>query len=101
MLSHEIANLIKKEMAHEQSSFITVTEVMASPDLRTAKVWVSIYGGDWKKSFNQLNKQRGGIQRILNSRLRMKFVPKIKFLIDKSQDRVERIEKLLDKDKEG
>ena len=79
---------------------ITVTEVRMSPDLKNAKAYVIPLGGkDAEKAVNILTEFSHNIRKALSKKLDMKFLPKVYFVIDKSFDYAEKIEKLINENK--
>jgi ribosome-binding factor A len=84
-------------MKDRRIGFVTVTGVRMSPDLRQAKIYISLMGSDNEKqeSLKTLNHATGWIRRELGQRIRMKFLPEIVFLKDTSQEQGDRIDKLI------
>jgi ribosome-binding factor A len=78
--------------------FVTVTAVETSPDLRQARVWVSVLGSEEERaaSLEGLESAHGVLQQALASELRMKRTPTLQFVFDESIDRGMRITELLD-----
>lgn len=107
-MSHRIEqlnNLIKKELGQAilneinipVNTLLTVMKVETTKDVSQAKVWISILPEEKRKdTMNTLQKNRPRLQSILNKRLVLKRVPKIQFLLDTSEEKAERINKLLD-----
>lgn len=62
----------------------TVTKVQTSKDLKYAKVWVSIVGGDDTAIINTLKNNIYEIQGELNQQMEVKIVPRISFHLDTS-----------------
>jgi ribosome-binding factor A len=85
-------------MKDRRIGFVTVTGVQMSPDLRHAKVFVSLMGSEDEKneSLAALNHAAGWVRHELGQRIRMKFSPEIVFLTDTSQEYGERIDRLID-----
>ena len=79
---------------------ITVTEVRMSPDLKNARAYVIPLGGkDTEKAVNVLTEFSYLIRKALSKKIEMKFLPRVSFVIDKSFDYAEKIEKLIQKNK--
>ncbi len=80
--------------------FVTVTDVRASPDLRHARVYVSVLGDEAARaaSLDGLESANGYLQRRLGEQLRMKHTPQLTFHHDDTLDRVQRLGELLDED---
>ncbi len=76
--------------------FITVTSVKLSPDLKTAKIYISVFEKDKRElALEKIKSVSGFIRSELASRIRIKFVPELKFFIDDTSDYVEKIEGLI------
>jgi ribosome-binding factor A len=78
--------------------FVTVTSVETSPDLRQARVYVSVLGSDDERAetLAGLESAHGLLQQAVASELRMKHTPTLQFVFDESIDRGMRISELLD-----
>ena len=80
---------------------ITVTEVRMSPDLRNARAYVIPLGGkNTDKVVNTLTEFSHLIRKALSKKIDMKFLPRVSFVSDKSFDYAEKIEKLIQKNKQ-
>ncbi len=82
--------------------FVTVTGVETSPDLRHAKVFVSVLGAQAERELTMkaLEKSRGFLQTKINASLRMKRTPQLQFLYDDTLDNALRIERALKREAE-
>jgi ribosome-binding factor A len=80
--------------------FVTVTSVDTSPDLRQARVYVSVLGSDDERADTMagLESAHGLLQLAVARELRMKHTPTLQFVFDESIDRGMRISELLDDD---
>ncbi|MFO7448450.1 MAG: 30S ribosome-binding factor RbfA [Ignavibacteriaceae bacterium] len=102
----KVENLIKEEISliflhklHDpELGFITITNVKVSPDLKIAKIYLSVLDRDKRESVLEKVKSTSGfIRSELAHRIRIKFVPELKFFIDDTLDYVEKIEGLFKK----
>jgi ribosome-binding factor A len=76
--------------------FLTITNVKMSPDLKIAKVYISVFEKEKRESsLEKVRSAAGFIRSELASRIRIKFTPELKFFIDDTLDYVEKIEGLL------
>lgn len=75
--------------------FVTVTDVKTSPDLRHARVYVSVLGDDAAASLEGLRSAHGVLQRSVASELRLKRTPTLTFVHDDTALRAARLERLL------
>ena len=94
LLKRDIADSIEKYIEHRKDCLISVTEVKTTPDLRQAKVHISILGDDKAKQemMKVLHKKRSFIQQQLASHVTLKYTPVIEFLSD---SRIESGDKVL------
>jgi ribosome-binding factor A len=94
--------MISRDMKDRRVGFVTVTGVRLSPDLRHAKIFVSLMGSESEKkeSLETLNRANGWVRHELGQRIRMKFLPDVVFLTDTSQEYGERIDRLIDEIRE-
>jgi ribosome-binding factor A len=84
-------------MKDRRIGFVTITGVRLSPDLRHAKVFISMMGSEEEKkaSLDTLNHANGWVRHELGQRIRTRFIPEIIFYIDTSQEYGEHIDSLI------
>ncbi len=85
----EVSEIIRrlKDRASGLKGLISVTEADVAPDLKTAYIYVSIYGAnaeDTKRSFEILQENAGYIRHELAQVMRMRTVPALTFRMDNS-----------------
>ena len=92
-----LSEAIATELKDPRVGFVTVTSVDTSPDLRHARVYVSVLGDERQRadSLAGLSSSHGYLQGRVASRLRMKHTPTLEFEYDPSVERVMRINDLL------
>jgi ribosome-binding factor A len=80
--------------------FVTVTAVETSPDLRHARVFVSVLGGEEERqdTLSGLASAHGILQGAVAEELRMRRTPMLDFVYDHSIDHGMRITELLEQD---
>ena len=98
LIKEEISSVFLHKMQQPGLGFITITNVKVSPDLKLAKIYLSVFEKE-KREFvmDRINNKTKFIRTELAHRIRLKFVPEIKFFIDDTQDFVEKIEGLIDR----
>jgi len=95
-LRREIAGLIAREIALEDG-LITITRVSCSPDLRAAKVFISVLPTNHSGSALSLLKKHNSLFKSeLRKKLRIKFIPKIFWAIDERERYAAEIDKVFD-----
>ncbi|MBQ6005859.1 MAG: 30S ribosome-binding factor RbfA [Selenomonadaceae bacterium] len=97
LIKQEMSKMLLKELKDPRIGFVTVTDVEMTGDLREAKIYVSVMGGEdqVKSSLEGLNSALGFIRREIGQRIRLRFTPEISFALDTSLDYGDHIQKLL------
>src|SRR5262245_24919353 len=97
LLRQEIGALLAKEVADPRIGFATITDVETAPDLRHAKVWVSVIGGkgDRDETVRALQQAMPFVRHELGRRLRIKRIPELHVRLDDSAERGTRVLHLL------
>jgi ribosome-binding factor A len=92
-----LSDAIGKDLKDPRIGFVTVTGVKTSPDLRHARVYVSVLGTDAEReqSIDGLRSAHGFLQRRLADELTLKHTPSLTFSYDESVDRGMRISSLV------
>ena len=91
---------ISGDLKDPRIGFVTVTGVETSPDLRSARVFVSVLGNPAERddALAGLRSSAGFLQAQVGTELRMKRTPTLEFVYDDSVDRGMRISELLAKE---
>ena len=103
LIKREIADILCREIRNPKLGFVTVNDVDVTADLKTALVRISVLGNEEhrKESLGCLDSAAGFIQKKLSSRLRLRYIPKLQFSLDRSIDHFMRISQLLSEIKES
>jgi ribosome-binding factor A len=99
-LRQVLSDAITQDLKDPRVGFVTVTAVDVSPDLRHARVFVSVLGDASAKegSLDGLRAAHGYLQRRIGGELRLKHTPTLNFAIDESIERGMRISELIDRE---
>jgi ribosome-binding factor A len=91
---------ITSELKDPRVGFVTVTSVDTAPDLRHARVYVSVLGSESvrRRSLDGLRSAHGYLQRRVADELHLKHTPTLDFVYDDTADRAERIDELLQRE---
>ena len=95
----ELSEIIEREIQDPRIGLTTVTAVKVSPDLRHARVFVTVLGDDVrrKKALEGLRSAASFVRRSLSKRLHhMRRIPELTFDYDDAVEKGIRIEELLD-----
>ncbi|GAC1319615.1 MAG: 30S ribosome-binding factor RbfA [Chloroflexota bacterium] len=99
LLRQEIADLLAREVKDQAlaTALISITDVDTSPDLRTAKVYFSVYGDEEviREAETHLTRASGFLHRSLKDRLDLRYTPNLEFILDRSLARGDRIMRLM------
>ena len=96
LIKKELSQILLKESDFPQNTLVTITRVETSPDLEQTRVYISVIPFS-SRALQMLNKKNHSLQALLNKRLKMKKIPRIKFEEEKETARAARIEELLEK----
>jgi ribosome-binding factor A len=93
-----IGTAIAGELEDPRIGFVTVTAVETSPDLRSARVYVSVLGDEEEReaTLAALRSSHGVLQAAIARGARMKYTPKLSFHYDEGPERALRLGRLLD-----
>jgi ribosome-binding factor A len=100
VLREVVGAAISSDLSDPRIGFVTVTSVETSPDLRTAKVYVSVLGGDDDReaTLDGLRSSHGVLQTRIAAETRMKRTPTLTFHYDDTIEQGVRISRLLDEE---
>jgi ribosome-binding factor A len=92
-----LADALAAELKDPRVGFVTVTDVTTSPDLRSARVYVSVLGDAVAReaSMDGLRHAHGYLQGRIASELHLRRTPTLEFRYDETTDRAARVERLL------
>lgn len=101
-IKQEVSKIILNDLKDPRIGFVTVTQVEATGDLRSAKIFVSLMGSDEQKAatWSGLQKALGFIRSEIGKRIRLRMTPDLSLHIDESLDYSAKIQELLIKIKE-
>lgn len=100
-----IGDAVAADLKDPRVGFVTVTDVRTSPDLRQARVYVSVLGDGGRPSrpdqrqstLEGLRSAHGFLQGRVAGELRLKRTPTLEFSYDDTTDRALRVEELIAK----
>lgn len=96
-ISSVISNKLRSKYP-ELSTIISVTEADVASDLKSAKIYVSIFDTDHEKgekSFEILKENAGFIRHELSKVMRLRTVPELRFILDDSMEYGSKIDRIL------
>jgi ribosome-binding factor A len=98
LLKREIGEAVRREFEVSEAGLITVNDVDVTGDLHSAVVYISILGnaGQQKRGMNLLTQHRKRIQGLVGRAVVLKYTPTLKFKIDDSVVRGNRVLQIID-----
>jgi ribosome-binding factor A len=98
-----LSDAVVSDLKDPRIGFVTVTDVKTTPDLRRARVYVTVLGDQSARdaALAGLQSAHGILQRRVNAELRMKHTPTLEFAYDDTTDRALRLERLIAEANEG
>jgi ribosome-binding factor A len=92
-----LSDVLTHELKDPRVGFVTVTDVKTSPDLRHARVYVSVLGDAEvvEASLEGLRSAHGFLQGRVGGELRLKNTPTLQFVHDDTAERAQRLEQIL------
>ena len=96
-IRQELAQLLARDVQDPGIGFLTITRVKVSPDLQVARVFYTTIGDEKsrKETGRALGRALPFLRRQIGSRLRLKNVPELSFMYDKSVEQQDRIEQII------
>lgn len=96
-LAREVLSEAIQELKDPRIGFVTVTSVKVSPDLRNAKVYISALGSEEEReeTVEAIRNAGSHLRHVLGSQVRLKHLPRLEFVEDRTADHGARIEQLL------
>jgi ribosome-binding factor A len=97
LLRQEIGSIVAREVADPRVGFATITSVETTPDLRHAKVWVSVIGqpAEREATVAALRRAMPFVRHELGTRLRIRRIPDLHVHLDDTAERGTRVLRLL------
>ena len=99
LLRSEISFLIARQIKDPRvAGVISITEVSASSDLRSARVYVSVMGGDTdrREALEGIRSAASFLRRELRERVNLRHTPHLTFQLDDSIEEGDRVLRLIE-----
>lgn len=105
-LADKVRTVVANELiraADPRFNLVTITSVVVSPDLRHAKIYWVVTGGEARiaEAREAFDRAGGSFRRMIGKELGVRFVPEVHFYYDDTLDTVEEVERLLSRANPG
>lgn len=96
-IKHKMNTAMSKDLAEINIGLVTVSKVIVSPDLKNAKIYITLLGNkdSNEKCIDRLNFRKKHIRFMLGKQMSTKYIPDIHFYYDDTLDTAERVFKIL------
>ncbi|MCX6739913.1 MAG: ribosome-binding factor A [Candidatus Parcubacteria bacterium] len=97
LLKQELGRFIREDIDLPAEAFVTVTEVNTTPDMKVAKIIVTIFPENIRGSILKiLQKNSRRLHELLKKELTTKFIPNLTFQIDEQEIFANKVNQILD-----
>jgi ribosome-binding factor A len=98
LLKREIGEIIRRELPVNEAGLISVNDLTVAPNLHSATVFIGILGQDAqkKRGMELLEQNRLRIQGLVAKSVILKYTPKLRFILDDSVERGNRVLSILE-----
>ncbi len=98
LIQQELGKILIREIEFPVGIFPNILAVKVSPDLKYARISLGVIPSNRRgTALKRIEKRIGHIQNCLNKKLVMRFVPRLRFVIDGTIDKVERVSEIVNK----
>jgi len=96
-VKEEVMEIVRREVNDPRIGFMSITQVDVSDDLRSARIYVSVFGTDEEREATMaaLRSAAGYIRRVLKPRMHTRQIPELDFRDDRSMEHAEAIARTL------
>ncbi|MCR4322875.1 MAG: 30S ribosome-binding factor RbfA [Candidatus Azambacteria bacterium] len=97
LIKEEVGKIILKQVDIDKDILVTITHVKTSSDFAYATIYISMFNKEREEEIlTMLQHSAGDIQFVLNRKLRMKPVPRIRFALDVTYEKEQRLYDILE-----
>ena len=102
LVQQEVAKILQRDYSDRLQPLVTITDARVSPDLSIAYLYASVLGDEKAQreaAFRHLEELAPEVREKLASQIRhqLRIVPELKFFLDETHQRVERLNTLFDR----
>jgi ribosome-binding factor A len=98
LLKRQIGEVLRREIQPESAGLITVNDVGLAGDLKSATVFVGVVGKpeQQRKTMSVVIRERARIQTLVAREVVLKYMPRLRFVLDESIERGNRVLAIMD-----
>jgi len=96
LIKQHLAGIMQRNLSIKPGVFLTISKVDTTPDLRYARISVSVFpDSETNYAIKTLKKESYVLQGVLNKKLSMRPLPRLTFVADMTEAKADVIEKIL------
>lgn len=97
LIKRELSLMVHHELA-DKLGIVIIKSVKTEKDLKSAKIYFSTFQNhDQKKVVKVLQNKSWKFRKILGKKITLHDMPRLEFIYDQSQEKINKVEELLDK----
>lgn len=97
LVRQELGGFIMREIELPENSLVTITRVETTPDMKNAKIYVTILPDNLRGTILELLKKNSRhLHELIKEKLEIKIIPNFNFLIDDQEVYATKIDRILD-----
>ncbi|MCB0732489.1 MAG: 30S ribosome-binding factor RbfA [Ignavibacteriae bacterium] len=95
LIQETLSNIFLQKVLDPELGLVTITKTKVTPDLKIAKVYLSVYEKD-KRSYvlEHIESIKGFIRSELAKKVNLRYTPELQFYIDDTMDYVEKMNEI-------
>lgn len=96
LIKEELSRLLIELIQDSSSGLITITRLEMSKDLKTAYIFISLFGcREKEKILDLIEKRKGFLRKSIASKTKLKYNPLLNFSLDETPEYEKRIDKII------
>ena len=96
LIEHALGPILH-EFLEGQNGLVTISKIETSRDMKWAKIWISIFGGDDKAILLFIRENIYKLQGEVNRKFATKIIPRLQFFLDTTPRNAQHISELIEK----
>ena len=97
LVRQNLGQIVNSEVEFSKGTIVTITRVSTSPDLRHARVYISVLPPENKqKVIKTLINESKNLHHLLNEKIILRNIPRLTFFIDEDGEKAAELDHLLD-----
>jgi len=97
LIQETLGEIFLEKIRDPELGLVTITGVKVTPDLKIAKIYISVYQKEKREyALEHIESMKGVLRSELAHKVSLKSTPELKFFIDDTFDYIEKIDKIFE-----